>query len=770
MSMRPRACNGGRPERLGLRRGRGVNVLLVAVLLLSTLVLVDAGRPASAQDCPEGSQLSDNGVTCELIITPDDPICPEGQELNAAGLSCVDIVVDDPNSICPAGEQLDAAGLMCEPIPVEGEDGCPPGQRLNAAGLECVAATDGEGSASGASCDPGYSLGSDGVTCIADGPECERDEVLNDAGECVKSFQCPAGQVLSSDLLSCSGGGCPDDEIVSVDGKRCVASSSDCPDGSPRPTGGACLVVETIEGDDGTTEVVVRCAEADVFCQSRIKECADNRAASGSNTADDGDEGDSVCADPRGSCDDDDEACAASNDRLIECATREGDGDEPVAIGRDDDDACADLCPELHRLDPTGECVEYLDPRHPCVISGTVPEEVTTNAVLDGYSFLAGLDQCVTRSEFLRRLGNFEAAAGAEADALTLLRETTSSYLTIEGQLAELDQRLIEAEREIRQFTADAAAADLDRINNAKLLQFIQKDLLRERERLKAEVLQIFVIGGNDALVEEAVLGASNVTEISVARQYGRTVLDDQVATITRVEELEAQSQALSVALERAANEVEASLEAALATAAGIELLQAEAQALREEQLDRRDEEAELVAELRENKALFAQELGIFEQATLEINAIIEQTEFRVTTFAEFDGLLANPILPRTVISSGFGPRLHPILGYVRNHNGVDITASFGTEIHATAPGVVQISSAFGGYGNTVVIDHGGDLLTLYAHMSVLLVDPGEEVELGDVIGLVGSTGLSTGPHLHFEVWEDRDRAVDPRPYLTDAT
>jgi murein DD-endopeptidase MepM/ murein hydrolase activator NlpD len=241
------------------------------------------------------------------------------------------------------------------------------------------------------------------------------------------------------------------------------------------------------------------------------------------------------------------------------------------------------------------------------------------------------------------------------------------------------------------------------------------------------------------------------------------------VANIRAVEQLEEQAQAFSSARERAADDVEASLSSAVSAADGLEVLREEAQLLRQEQLDRRDEEAELVAELRENKALFAQELGIFEQATLEIASIIEQTEFRVTTFAEFDGLLANPILPTTRISSNFGPRLHPILGYVRSHNGVDITAGFGEEILASGPGVVQIASAFGGYGNTVVVDHGGDLLTLYAHMGVILVDPGEEIELGDIIGLVGSTGLSTGPHLHFEVWEDGDRAVDPRPYLSDA-
>ena len=277
------------------------------------------------------------------------------------------------------------------------------------------------------------------------------------------------------------------------------------------------------------------------------------------------------------------------------------------------------------------------------------------------------------------------------------------------------------------------------------------------------------MVGGNDALIEGAILSATNVTEITVAQAYGRALLDDQVANIRAVEQLEEQAQAFSSARERAADDVEASLSSAVSAADGLEVLREEAQLLRQEQLDRRDEEAELVAELRENKASFAQELGIFEQATLEIASIIEQTEFRVTTFAEFDGLLANPILPTTRISSNFGPRLHPILGYVRSHNGVDITAGFGEEILASGPGVVQIASAFGGYGNTVVVDHGGDLLTLYAHMSVILVEPGEEIELGDVIGLVGSTGLSTGPHLHFEVWEDGDRAVDPRPYLNDA-
>lgn len=752
-----------RPRRA--RYERFVLLMVIASLMVSLLSFATESDSV-AQECSEGTVLSENGVSCELDVSSNEDICPEGQELDSAGLLCEEIDNGSPVDICPEGQELDGAGLLCIEIMVEQGSVCPAGEELDAAGLMCVESELEEGEeAPTSACTSGYSLGRDGETCIADGPSCDRDEVFNDEGECVKTFRCLDGLILASDLLSCISDRCPDGELLSVDGKRCVTPDSDCPDGSPRPLGGACLVVETIVGEDGETKVVVRCAEADSFCQARIKQCSDERAAGSSDLG-------VECADPRGACDDADEACAESNDRLVECATRddggEGDDGEPVAIGRADD-PCADLCPRLHRLDPSGECVEFLDPRHPCVISGTVPPGIRTNVVLDGYSFLAGLGSCVTRVEFLRRLGNFEAAAGAEADALTLLRETTSSYLTLEGQLAELDQLLIDAERDVRGFAEDAAQADIERENNAKLLLFTQKRLARERALLSEEALQVFVIGGNDALIETAILSATNITEISVAQAYGRALLDDQVSNITAVEQLERQAQELSIALDRAANEVQASLSSAVASAAGLDTLREEAQALRQEQLDRRDDEAELVAELRENKASFAQDLGIFEQATLEITSIIEQTEFRVTTFAEFDGLLANPILPVTRISSGFGPRLHPILGYVRNHNGVDIIAGFGTEIFASGPGIIQIASAFGGYGNTVVIDHGGDLLTLYAHMSVILVEAGEEIELGDTIGLIGSTGLSTGPHLHLEVWEDSDRAVDPRPYLSDA-
>lgn len=116
-------------------------------------------------------------------------------------------------------------------------------------------------------------------------------------------------------------------------------------------------------------------------------------------------------------------------------------------------------------------------------------------------------------------------------------------------------------------------------------------------------------------------------------------------------------------------------------------------------------------------------------------------------------------------LSSNFGWRIHPIWGYERFHAGVDFAADYGGKILAADTGIVILADWYGGYGNTVVINHGGGLSTLYGHASQLLVSEGQLVKQGDVIAAVGSTGLSTGPHLHFEVREDGN-PVDPMKYL----
>jgi murein DD-endopeptidase MepM/ murein hydrolase activator NlpD len=116
-------------------------------------------------------------------------------------------------------------------------------------------------------------------------------------------------------------------------------------------------------------------------------------------------------------------------------------------------------------------------------------------------------------------------------------------------------------------------------------------------------------------------------------------------------------------------------------------------------------------------------------------------------------------------LSSDFGMRVHPVVGGRRMHKGVDLPAAMGTPIHATADGVISRADWFSSYGLYVSIEHGGNLETRYGHMSRLNVAAGQEVHKGDIIGYVGTTGRSTGPHLHYEV-RIAGEAVNPVPYM----
>ena len=116
-------------------------------------------------------------------------------------------------------------------------------------------------------------------------------------------------------------------------------------------------------------------------------------------------------------------------------------------------------------------------------------------------------------------------------------------------------------------------------------------------------------------------------------------------------------------------------------------------------------------------------------------------------------------------LTSSYGMRNHPVTGGMRRHKGIDLAAPTGTPIYATADGRVSKAERFSSYGLYVSIEHGGDLQTRYAHMSRIAVADGATVKKGDVIGYVGSTGRSTGPHLHYEV-RVAGEAVNPMPYM----
>ena len=129
-------------------------------------------------------------------------------------------------------------------------------------------------------------------------------------------------------------------------------------------------------------------------------------------------------------------------------------------------------------------------------------------------------------------------------------------------------------------------------------------------------------------------------------------------------------------------------------------------------------------------------------------------------------GIMAWPVPGYTYITSQFGMRVHPVTGIFKLHTGTDIRAPIGANFIAANDGVVVKAGWNNAYGNMVMINHGGGVMTLYAHGSQICVELGQEVKRGDIVLKVGSTGYSTGPHAHFEV-RINGKYVNPLDYIT---
>lgn len=188
---------------------------------------------------------------------------------------------------------------------------------------------------------------------------------------------------------------------------------------------------------------------------------------------------------------------------------------------------------------------------------------------------------------------------------------------------------------------------------------------------------------------------------------------------------------------------------------------------LREEQKEYKVSVEKLVAQAEEKaneiNGIYDEKQKLLKNATASKRALmqmekqLEIQEAEVTRILESykygsapSGKFAWPVAGRLI--SGFGMRYHPILGYNRFHSGIDLAAGYGTPVKAADGGQVVQAGYFGGYGYSVMLYHGGGFATWYAHLSSINVAMGQMVQRGQVIGLVGSTGLATGPHLHFEV------------------
>jgi len=201
---------------------------------------------------------------------------------------------------------------------------------------------------------------------------------------------------------------------------------------------------------------------------------------------------------------------------------------------------------------------------------------------------------------------------------------------------------------------------------------------------------------------------------------------------------------------------------------------------LREKQKEHEDKVGQLVEQAaqkaHEVDGMYDEKKNLLSGTTANKNALIQMErdlkvqEAEVTRILESykygsapSGKFAWPVAGRII--SGFGNRYHPIFGYNRFHSGIDIVASYGTPVKAADGGQVVQAGYFGGYGNSVMLYHGGGFATWYAHLSSINVSMGQFVQRGQVIGLIGSTGWTTGPHLHFEV-RINGTPQDPRAYL----
>jgi len=183
------------------------------------------------------------------------------------------------------------------------------------------------------------------------------------------------------------------------------------------------------------------------------------------------------------------------------------------------------------------------------------------------------------------------------------------------------------------------------------------------------------------------------------------------------------------------------------------------------EQLDlQKQEKQEILSNVQQEREAYERALAELEENSRQLEALIRQMQGG-SSEALGTGVFTWPTPGYTSISSPYGMRYHPILKVRKMHTGVDIKAPMSATIVAADSGKVIHAGWMGGYGQVLVIDHGNGISTLYAHQSAFLVSNGQTVTKGQAIGKVGSTGWSTGPHLHFEV-RINGSYTDPMPYL----
>lgn len=357
-----------------------------------------------------------------------------------------------------------------------------------------------------------------------------------------------------------------------------------------------------------------------------------------------------------------------------------------------------------------------------------------------------------------------DEAAAEEAGALAELEITRRIRADLDDTVTTLDSQIEAVETELRASEAASAAAQAHHAAAERQLRATRARLAQSRKVLQDQAVSRFMRNGVQTATLDVLLQVRDVRQLHDVAAFVEAAGRAQAEVVERHWELEEGTARLEGETARAS--VEAARRRDEVSTDKQQLV-----AVRDEQARARSlvaveetREEQLLAQVQETRADYERRIVDLRAESENISALLRRRQAGQATTVRGEGQLAYP-LANAVVTSRYGFRTHPIFGTRRLHAGIDFHGSTGTPILAAEAGTMVFAGQRGGYGNTVVIDHGGSLATLYAHQSRLAVTTGDEVHQGEAIGAVGSTGFSTGPHLHFEV-RVGGTPVDPLNYL----
>lgn len=343
-----------------------------------------------------------------------------------------------------------------------------------------------------------------------------------------------------------------------------------------------------------------------------------------------------------------------------------------------------------------------------------------------------------------------------KSDAETVIGSVSEQLRQIEGQLRQ-------ATTELNTITEQRVAVENDITLNERQLAEAQKRLEGREAVFYKRVRDIYINGRLSYL--DVVIGSKDFSDFANRLEVLKRIIDSDINLISEIKKERAQIEAHKKKLEEDRAKLVDLEKAALAKQAEIEQKKAERNVVLQKAQNDRAVAMQAIEELNASSAQISAMLKERQAARAAAAAAAAQAAGQGSsyTWVQGTGQLGWPVSGE--ITSPYGYRVHPIWGTTIYHSGIDIGVDEGTPVHAADSGVIVWSGWMGGYGYAVVIDHGNGLSTLYGHNSELAVDEGQSVSKGQVVAYAGSTGNSTGPHVHFEVRENGD-PVDPMGYL----